>query len=167
MPPERTQRPLKPIFTSNPITRQDPPTISRQKGLCMRKRRASMGQRRKSIEKSQGRAKRREDHPSQEQTNSPPCSIPSGIATKARRATSGPRRHPSPCQKPWKEHRRHQVGLHGSYRSGYLRLRGLTSIGLGSHPHGLGLSPPRTVRGLPAGAVLLYYLLEYPPILSH
>lgn len=47
--------------------------------------------------------------------------------------------------KPWKELRKHQVRLHGSYRSGRLSLRGSASIGLGSQSPwvGIGSSPDR------------------------
>ena len=108
----------------------------------------------KKHRKSMEDANQREDHPNQARTNSPPCSIQSGIATKARRATSKPRRHPSPCPKPWKEHRRHQVRFHGSYRSGHLSLQGLASIGLGSRPLGLGLGLAPDGEKAPLGSRL-------------
>jgi hypothetical protein len=40
--------PLRPIFPSNPITRQDQPTTARQKGLYARKRRSSIKKHRKA-----------------------------------------------------------------------------------------------------------------------
>lgn len=58
----------------------------------------------KSIENT----KKRDDPPSQARTNSPPCSVQTGIGTKARRAASGPRRNPPRCPEPWKKLRKHR-----------------------------------------------------------
>lgn len=50
---------------------------------------------------------------------------------------------PPRCSEPWTKPRRHQVRLHGSYRSGHLSLRGSATIGLGSRSLGIGIrSPP-------------------------
>lgn len=96
--------------------------------------------------------------------------IRSGVGAKARRAASKPKPYPPPCPEPWKERRRHQVGLHGSMPQSPKSSR------LGSHrsrlpiPLGWDCGSPRTVRGLPRGSRLtllparvspLEYPLEY------
>lgn len=47
-----------------------------------------------------------------------------GIGTKARRAASKPRRHPTSLPRAMEEASKQQVGLHGSTRSGHLSLQG-------------------------------------------
>lgn len=52
---------------------------------------------------------------------------------------------------PWEELRRHQVRLHGSYRSGHLSLRGSASIGLGSQSLWVGVGSPPNRDTAPSG----------------
>lgn len=97
---------------------------------------------------------RREDHPSRAKPNHPPCPFRHEVEAKARRAASKPRRHPSPCSKPWAKASKDQVSPHGFYRSGHLSHRSQASTGPGSHSLRLGLTPLGHVMRLPCGSRL-------------
>lgn len=149
MPLERTQRPLRPIYTPNPITRQDSPTIARQKGINARKRRSSIKQHRKA---SRTPSRKRNTQAKHEPTLLH-ASFRSRIETKARRAASRPSRHPPRCLShgrsfeasgriPWLHDQVSKPSRLSSDRS----VLPIPVVGIGS---------PRNRDTAPAGAVLL------------